>query len=66
MNKQIKLAVLTVAILVSSFMSACTNDVKNPADLILAPAGEVQQQVTDFLQSTCEKRADGTCKTMGE
>jgi hypothetical protein len=68
MNKQIKLTVLAIAVILSSFISACGTDstVKNPADMLLAPAGQVQNDVTEFLQGTCPQRADGTCKTMGE
>lgn len=69
-QKSILMIVLIVIAFVSFATMACTDgnpqpDV-NPAAPLIAPAGDTQQAITDWMKSTCEKRADGTCKTMGE
>lgn len=66
------LMIVLIVIAFSSFVTmACGPDVNpqpdlNPAAPLIAPAGDTQQAITDWMKSTCEKRADGTCKTMGE
>lgn len=72
MNKFSRFVLIVLVVLVAFTSVACKNpDIVNPcagqdACGMIAPAGDLQSTVTEYLQNTCDKRADGTCKTMGE
>lgn len=75
-QKSMLMIILIVIAFVSFATMACDDgganctgqnaEMCNPAAPLLAPAGEVQTTVTDFLKSTCDKDAAGNCKTMGQ
>ena len=67
MNTRTRLIICLALVVLSLLLGACTNPCKEGnACGITAPAGDVQNMVTDWAKDTCPKRADGTCKTMGE
>jgi len=70
MSKKFIFIVLVIAMLAVA-LSACSNgDIKKAvndgATKTLLTNTTVEQQVENWVESTCRQRADGTCKTMGE
>jgi predicted small secreted protein len=71
--KKNTLVVLSVVIILSALLSACGGQggsvdqaVENAVESTLFSVTEGEASLTEWVQSTCDKRPDGTCKLMGE
>ena len=47
-------------------LETVVNNCKNNACGITSPAGDAQQTITNFVQDSCPKDANGYCKVIGQ